>query len=508
MKINTISQIDKRERLEVLVIPFWQEKKSKVKGKSAGKVAVAACDIARFQESVAAVLKSGDLTADVGTICTTYGKSPLETRLLLVGLGDAQTVTHEVLRRAYAKVVQTLSMLEVSSCTILLPQSDLFQEEEVVKAIGEGIFLTNYKYLEGKVDTKKEKGNFQLSHLQFIGQESALIKDVLDDVLKIVKGVFLARDLVNGNADYVTPKYLASVTKDLCKRHPRLTCFVHDRKWIEKQGMGLLLAVAQGSRHEPQFIVIRYQGNPSSSDHTVLVGKSVTFDTGGLNLKPTGNIEGQRGDMGGAAAVLGTLSAISDLSLPINVTGVIAACENAVGPHAYKPGDIFKSYHGKTVEVNNTDAEGRLTLADALAYTAKELKPSRIIDLATLTGACLVAFGHEVAALLSNSDLLVEDLMAASHRTFERIWRLPLYEEYREKMRSDIADIKNTAGREGGTIMGGSFLQDFVGDVVWAHLDIAGTAMLPEAKFYRPKYGTGFGVRLLVDFLRHLCQKE
>ncbi len=240
--------------------------------------------------------------------------------------------------------------------------------------------------------------------------------------------------------------------------------------------MGLFLAVARGAAVEPAFIILQYRGYPASKDHTVLVGKGVTFDTGGLNLKATGSMETMRCDMAGAAAVLSTIGVIASLKLKINVTAVVAAAENAIGSRSYKPGDVYKSYSGVTVEIGNTDAEGRLTLADALAYSLDQLKPTRMIDLATLTGSVVVALGEELSGLFCNDDDLAQQLLEASKKTAEGMWRMPLFAPYKEQIKSDIADIKNTGGRPAGSITAALFLQKFVADVPWAHLDIAGPA--------------------------------
>ena len=268
--------------------------------------------------------------------------------------------------------------------------------------------------------------------------------------------------------------------------------------------MGLLLAVNRASSRDPTFMLIEYKGDPKAHDLTVLVGKGITFDTGGLNLKPTGSMESMKCDMAGAAAVLGVIQAAAALGIKKNITGVIAATENSIGSRSYKPGDVYCGYAGKSVEIGNTDAEGRLILADALAYAVKNLKPSRIIDLATLTGAVEVALGNEAIGLLSNHDVLADLLIRSGSSTGERVWRLPLYEEYKDLLKSDVADIKSTGGRTAGCITAAIFLHEFVGKTPWAHLDIAGTAYLNEAKRYQPKHATGVGVRLMLSLLESL----
>lgn len=265
--------------------------------------------------------------------------------------------------------------------------------------------------------------------------------------------------------------------------------------------MGLLLAVGRGSDKEPLLTMLTYTGNPKSREHTILIGKGVTYDTGGLNVKPTGSMESMKCDMAGAATVLGVLATVAALGLKLNVTALVPATENAIGSKSFKPGDVYVSHNGKSIEIGNTDAEGRLILADALSYAVKHLKPTRMIDLATLTGAMDVALGSEATGLFSNDDKLAEQLHKAGESTFERVWRMPLFPEYRDQLRSDIADLKNIGTRSGGSITAAYFLKEFVDDIPWAHLDIASTAYLNESKRYHPKFGTGIGVRLITELL-------
>jgi leucyl aminopeptidase len=301
----------------------------------------------------------------------------------------------------------------------------------------------------------------------------------------------------------VTPAFLAQTAVVVSKKFPEIKTTIFDKKRIEKEKMGLLLAVARGSPNEPAFIIMSYMGDPRSKDHTVVIGKGVTFDTGGLNLKPTGSMETMRDDMSGAAATIGILASSASLKLKVNVTGVIAAAENAIDGLSYKPGDVYTSYAGKTVEIGNTDAEGRLTLADAISYSLKHLKPSRLIDFATLTGAMVVALGEGISGFFSNDDKLANQLTDAGLRTNELLWRLPLHAPYKDQLRSDIADLKNTGGRAAGAVTAALFLEAFVEKMPWAHIDIAGTAFGSKEQNYLPKNGIGVGVRLIIDFLKN-----
>ncbi len=274
---------------------------------------------------------------------------------------------------------------------------------------------------------------------------------------------------------------------------------------MKKLGMGALLGVAQGSQEPPALIVLEYRGGRKTEPPVVIVGKGITFDTGGISLKPPANMDEMKMDMSGGGVTLGTLQAAAALKLPVNVIGLVPATENMPSGTAIKPGDVLKSMSGKTIEVLNTDAEGRLVLADALAYAAR-YKPQAVIDLATLTGAVVVALGHSAAAVLGNDETLVKKLITSGESTGERLWQLPLWEEHEKAMKSQLADLKNIAGPGvgAGTITGAAFLKAFAGDQPWAHLDIAGTAWGDE-KPYVPKGPSGFGVRLLVDYLEHVA---
>lgn len=271
---------------------------------------------------------------------------------------------------------------------------------------------------------------------------------------------------------------------------------------IEK--MGLLMAVSRGSAVDPAFIILSHTGAPKSKEHTVLVGKGVTYDTGGLNLKPPSSMETMREDMSGAAAVLATVATAAALKLKCNVTAVVPTTENAIGASSYKMGDVYTAYNGTTVEIGNTDAEGRLILADALAYAEKKLKPTRMIDLATLTGSVVIALGDEFAGLFTKDDKLAKTLQQAGKKSQELLWRMPLPKSYFKKLKSNVADLRNIGSRAGGSIQAALFLEHFVKKTAWAHLDIAGVAFQTSESGYWPKNGVGFGVRLLINFLSSL----
>ncbi|MEZ4484379.1 MAG: leucyl aminopeptidase [Syntrophotaleaceae bacterium] len=308
----------------------------------------------------------------------------------------------------------------------------------------------------------------------------------------------LARDLVNEPGNVKSPAFLAEQAQVMAEELG-LQCTVLDRPALEQEGLGALLGVAQGSIREPRLIVMHYRG-AGDERPIALVGKGVVFDSGGISLKPGEKMDQMKMDMAGGAAVLGTLQAAARMQLPVNLVGIVPAVENMPSGSAIRPGDILTSLAGRTIEVLNTDAEGRLILADALTY-AKRFEPREVIDLATLTGACIIALGHHAAALLGNHQGLLRQLQKAGEQSGERCWQLPLWDDYGEQIKSEVADLKNIGGRPAGTITAAAFLQHFAKDFRWAHLDIAGTAWQEKGSDYRPAGATGFGVRLLIEHL-------
>jgi leucyl aminopeptidase len=319
----------------------------------------------------------------------------------------------------------------------------------------------------------------------------------------VAEGANLARRLAELPANYLTPRLLAAEVAKVGKA-TSLKVTVHDESWMRARKMGAILGVAQGSAEPPRFIVIEHRPRRRARAHAVLVGKGVTFDSGGISLKPREDMERMKYDMSGAAAVLGALRSVSILDLPIRVTGVIAAVENLPSGTAVKPGDVLLSMAGKSIEVINTDAEGRLILADALTY-AGELKPDVVVDIATLTGACRIALGTAACGLTGNDQALIDDLRAAGESSGERAWPLPLYEDYTEDMMTEVADLKNSGGRNAGALTAAAFLKAFAGDRRWAHLDIAGVAWLEKDRDYLKCGSAGFGVRLLTAYLERLA---
>ncbi len=499
MHLNTVKALSKREAADLFVLPYFQEKESLQLALSNGGALEAFGELP---------IKAGDFKGKEGETLVVYMHKQPEKRLMLLGLGEAEKISVERLRRAYSKAVEACQRLKVKAINVVIPQVKSLSSEEIVRGLSEGIFLTNYSFDALKHKSKKESPSVLLTHVTLVHGEADDL-EVSKKALTLSQAVHFARDLVNGNADDVTPEHLGEQAKELAKKHKTIKAQVFGKSWIEEQGMGLLLAVSRGSSVDPAFIVATYSGAPKSKDHTIVVGKGVTYDTGGLNLKPTGSMETMKADMGGAGTALGTLKAVAELKLPLNLTIVIPSTENSISGKSYKPGDVYKSFEGKTVEIGNTDAEGRLILADALSYASKELKPSRIIDFATLTGAMDIALGNETIGLMSNNQKLADALMQAGFDTFERACQLPLYEEYKDQLKSDVADISNIGGRSAGSITAALFLEEFVGkNIPWAHFDIAGTAFLKKERRYNPKQATGVGVRLMISFLEGLLRKD
>jgi len=437
-----------------------------------------------------------DFDAKKGKVAVRYEGS---STIIYVGLGD--TATPHAVRTAAAKGVQRAIELKRTDVSIVVPKS-ADQAEALSQACTEGAILGAYSFAKYRAEPPRPVKRLEICGSSLSASDVARIATICDCVN-------YARDLVNENASIVFPEALAKEARTIAGA-PHVKATVLDEKAIAKKGLGLLEAVGRGSPYPPRLIILEYTGNARSKQKTAIVGKGITFDSGGVNLKPSGSVETMREDMAGAAATLATIKAAAALHLPVNLVGVVAAAHNAIDGRSYFPGDVYRSYAGTTVEITNTDAEGRLVLADAITYCRKHYAPTRMIDLATLTGGVLTALGEYVAGLFSNDDDLSSAISVSGDRTFERVWRFPVYEESAESMKSDIADLRNTSKFKKGyasSICGAAFLQEFVRDIPWAHLDIAGTAFNEgEARGEIPKYGTGFGVRLLVDLLSRDAQ--
>ncbi len=427
-------------------------------------------------------------------LLSTAEKIPAE-KILLLGLGQKGEMTPFKLRLALAKVTgklkeEHLETLALAECS----------ELSLIEAAVEGLLLGSYEFKKYQTKENKEIKEKEVTFLVKDARELVAVKDKVNHAEIFAQAAIFARDLVNEPSSVTTPSYLANLAEKLSK-DDGFSCQVYDEKMMAKQGMGALLGVAKGSDEPSRFIKLDYRHGKKK---IVLVGKGITFDTGGLSLKPQEGMETMKMDMAGAAAILAIFSVIAKLRPKVHLIGLIPATENMPSGKAIKPGDIVKTYGGKTVEVVNTDAEGRLILADALGL-AISLKPDFIIDLATLTGACMVALGEEVAGLFTNQEKLGLEIKKAAQEVGEKFWPMPLEEDYKELLKSEVADLKNVTGkRYGGAITAALFLKEFVDKSPWAHLDIAGPAWEEKGTALVPRGGTGFGVRTVLQFLENL----
>ena len=410
----------------------------------------------------------------------TYDKIPAR-KILLIGMGKKDEMSLDRAREIGAKVTNKIKSIHAKTVAI-----DFDEMEDYIGAVAEGLLIGDYKFDKYKSDKKEEKEVEVFLNIEEADLQYAEIA---------ISAMNMARDLANEPAALITPTKLAEIAQSL-----DLSTTVYSGYELEDMNMGAFTAVAKGSSEEPKFIHIKYvPKNPKKK--VAIIGKGITFDAAGLDLKPASSMLTMRDDMSGAACVLAVMSKVKELNADIEVHGIIAACENMPGCSAYKPGDILTARNGKTIEVDNTDAEGRLTLADALCF-ACELGVDEVIDIATLTGACMVALGTQAAAIMGNDEELIDNLIDAAEDAGERYWPLPMYDEYKDSLKSEIADMKNTGSRWGGASTAGLFLENFVKpEQKWAHIDIAGVAFLDSAQKYFIKGATGAGVRALLTYL-------
>ena len=450
--------------------------------------------------ALAAILRRGDLD---GRLCQTLllhnlPNLPSE-RVLLVGCGKEKEFGEARYREVTSRAIAVLKDTGATEVTSYLTDLEVRGHDEIAWKIRQAVELTEAALY--RFDQLKSKPNNNRRELKRVILAVPKRSDLdtgelaIRQGLAIANGMKLVRDLGNLPANICTPSYLADQAQELGSR-AGLQVTVLEKDDAEALGMGSFLAVARGSRQAPKFIVLEYKAGPAEAAPVVLVGKGITFDTGGISLKPGEKMDEMKYDMCGAATVLGTLQAAAELKLPLNIVGLIPTCENMPDGVAIKPGDIVKSLSGQTIEILNTDAEGRLILCDALTY-AERYNPTAVIDIATLTGACVIALGNHASGLLANNDTLARELLNAGKATFDRAWQLPLWDEYQKQLDSNFADMANIGGREGGTITAACFLSRYAKNYKWAHLDIAGTAW----KSGKEKGATGRPVPLLTQFL-------
>jgi leucyl aminopeptidase len=470
------------------------------------KLSGPAIDIDRASDGyLSEILRGGDMEGKAGSTLLLH-KVPniLADRILLVGLGKERDFHEKAYRDAIACAVKTLRDTGSMEAAITLSEMPV-KKRDVTWNIEQAVISahdTLYRF--DRMKSKPEEARRPLKRVTFAVSRRGELKfgeAGLARGLAIAHGINLAKDLGNTPSNICTPEYLASEARKVAKAYG-FGCEILDQAACEKLDMCSFLSVAKGSDKPPRFIVLKHEGGAKGEKPVVLVGKAVTFDAGGISLKPAAEMDEMNYDMSGGGAVIGAFRAIGELGLPLNVVGLIPACENLIGRHANKPGDVVASMSGQTIEILNTDAEGRLILCDALTY-AERFEPDAVVDLATLTGACVIALGAHPSALYSNHDPLAREIEHAADHAWDRVWRMPLWDDYQEQLKSSFADMANIGGRPGGSITAACFLSRFTKKYHWAHLDIAGTAY----KGGRDKASTGRPVSLLVHFLLNRVAK-
>ena len=477
-----------RTRADCIVVGVFEPRKLSSAGAALDRAA---------QGHLSAILKSGDMDGRAGTTLMVHHVPRIAAaRVLLVGLGSAGEYDTARFRQAVAKAVAALNQTGVVDAVLCL-SANVEGRNIAWHASQAAIAATDTSYRFDRMKSKREpaRGVRRLTLLVGDRAKSGAGAAGLKEGAAIARGMSLARDLGNLPGNVCTPTYLADAARALARQH-KLGVQVLSRKDMEKLGMGSLLSVARGSVEPPKLIILKYSGGPRREKPYALVGKGVTFDTGGISLKPGSDMDHMKFDMCGAASVFGTLQAVAELKLPINVVGIVPATENMPDGAATKPGDIVTSMSGQTIEILNTDAEGRLILCDALTY-AERFDPQAVVDIATLTGACVIALGHIASGLFANDETLAGQLIAAGQSTHDRAWRLPLWDDYQEQLKSNFADFANIGGRPAGSVTAACFLARFTRKFKWAHLDIAGIAW----KSGSAKGATGRPVPLLTQYL-------
>ncbi|MCP4415178.1 MAG: leucyl aminopeptidase [Chloroflexi bacterium] len=450
------------------------------------------------------IIGSGDLTGKADEVAVLYPRGAIAaTRVLVVGLGKRDGFNLEGARQAAANGIKQARKLKAKNVATIVHGAGIggLDVQAAAQATVEGSLLALYRYGVVKQGEEPPHTIDALTIVEFDADKIETIAAGSRQAEAIANGVTIARDLVNMPPNVATPTKMAETAVTIATNH-NLKITIGDRAWAAEHKMGAFLAVAKGAGEPPKFIVLEHNAKRDDLDTIVLVGKGITFDTGGISIKPSANMGAMKSDMGGAAAVLGAMKAVGELNLPLHVIGITPCTENMPDANAYRPADVITASNGTTIEIISTDAEGRMVLADGLVYAA-QFNPKAVIDLATLTGSCVIALGKNMAAgLFSTEDGLRDKLVAAGTAVHERVWPLPLWDDYKEAIKTDVADIKNSGGRFGGVATSAIFLKQFI-DYPWVHLDIAGMALQEKGNGYTPRGGTGYGVRLLVDFLRN-----
>lgn len=467
--------------------------------------AVAALDEA-LGGAIAALSRDLPFKAEVGESETLFRPTGIEAkRLIVIGLGKPQDLKAETLRKAVGEAIQGLVGKPVAKAAFLLDGVSALGWEKAAAAAVEGAVLAAYRYKAYQTSDKEEhQAPESFTLILPEGGDLKAAEAGADQARRVCEAANWVRNLVNTPGGDLTARDLAEEARKMAENRG-ITCKVLGKEELEKQGFGGLLGVNQGSTEPPAFIILEYQGAQKTEKPIVLVGKGVTFDTGGLCIKPSKGMEEMKTDMGGAGAVLGTLRAVADLALPLNVVGLIPATDNMPSGSSLKPGDVVKTYNGMTLEIVDTDAEGRVILSDALGYASKQYDAQAIIDLATLTGSIIVALGMNVTGMFGKDkdQALLDRIYQAGQETGEKVWQMPTWDVYEDMVKSDVADVKNSDPRRGDAIAAAMLLGKFVGDFPWVHLDIAGPSWAESPKAYYDAGATGHGVRLLTEVLRN-----
>lgn len=495
MKISVVRGSIQETQADTIIVNLFEG--------AAPSGATAALDRA-LNGAIADLVSGGDFSGKVNEIAVLYPRGAVNARrVIVVGLGKPEAFNLEAARRASAAAVKKARDLNAKDAAIIIHGAGVngLALGAAAQATAEGALLGLYRFAAAKSGQPAQHELESLALVEFDADKIEAIQAGVNAAEAIAAGVSLARDLVNMPPNQATPLHLAQVAGQIAQQLG-LKLTVGDRDWAAERKMGGFLAVAKGAGEPPQFIVLEYNADRADLPTIALVGKGITFDTGGISLKPGDKMDEMKSDMAGAAAVLGAMQVVARLQLPLHVVGITPCTENMPDANGYHPADVITFSNGKTAEIISTDAEGRMILGDALVY-AQQYQPQTVIDLATLTGACVIALGDGVAAgLFTTQDSLRDKLLASAAVTFERLWPLPLWDDYKEKIKSQVADMKNTGGRAGGVGSSAIFLKEFT-DYPWAHIDMAGMALSGKAGEYLPQGGTGYGVRLLIDLLRN-----
>ena len=486
-RITFKAQASSATATDCLVVPIFSTKKLSNTVHELDKQAMG---------SISTALKLGDFSAKTGQSLLLPGAAKAK-RILLIGCGDAKKFDRDGARKFTQSVYRSVSVTQAKAALVLT--ADLSPKNAdsawLLESFARDITAASYRYTQTLTKPKDAPNISKISIAPADSISTRNAQKALDSGAATGVGINTARELANLPANICTPRYLADQARKLARGKNKLSTQILDEKKMADLGMGALLSVSRGSDEPARLIIMNYKGGKPSEKPYVLVGKGVTFDTGGISLKPGAKMDEMKYDMGGAASVFGTMEAITAMGLSINVVGIVGAVENMPSGHATKPGDVITSMSGKTIEVLNTDAEGRLVLCDALTY-AERFKPQAVIDIATLTGACVVALGAHATGLYSNQDKLAEQLLEAGTESHDRAWHMPLWDDYQKQLNTNFADVSNLGGPGGGSITAACFLSRFAKKYHWAHLDIAGTAWNSA-----PKGATGRPVGLLTQYL-------